>query len=249
MGNLVVKKEMDLVGYGDDFMDDSGKGFEDTTAASFSIPYIRMVQAGSGAVKKSSEYYIDGAKVGQLLNGLTREVSDTFYMVPVHQEMRFDLKHQETNGKTPLGSYLPSDERVMKALAKCNHDLYHCFDEKGDQFFEASYIKMLHFNIEDGKACNMVPSMVIFDMYSLKTGKELMTRCNMQRGNLFTNVIELGTATKPKDGNEWFIYKYKYLGKIPQVDITNGPELAGRAKDFYENSKNSTVEAVDHGAE
>lgn len=251
MGNLVVKDKMDLAGYGDDFNVESSEGFEDTTIDSYSIPYIRMIQSNSGAVKKSSEFYIEGAKTGQLLNGLTRQAADTFYIVPIHQETRFDLKRQEANGKKFIGSYLPSDDKVLAALQGCNNDKYHCFNDEGDQFFETSYLKVLHFNIKDGKAFDIVPSMISFSSYNLKVSQDLMTRCSMGDGGklkLFTNVLELGTVTKPKDGNEWFIFKFKFLGKIPQLDISNGVELYNSAKKFYDSSKNNTVE-LDHGAE
>lgn len=249
---LIKSEKMDLSAYGDEFTADSDSGFEDTNKDSYAIPFIRMIQSTSGVMKKSSEFYIKGATAGQLLNTLTRDVSDSIYVVPVHQETRFDLKRKESNGYKFLGSYDISSQEVAEALEAVDGDKYHCFDKEGAQFFETSYLKVIHFSIVDGKAVNAIPAMISFSSYNLEVSKNIMTRCRMGDGGhmaLHTNVLEIGTTTKTKDANEWFIYTFKHLGKIPQLPISNGVELFSQAKDFHATSKTADVNKMDHASE
>lgn len=253
MKNLVKKGNTDLSAYGADFITPSNEGFEDTTKDSYVIPFIRIMQALSGALKKSSSYYISGAKEGQILNTLTRSLSDEIYIVPVHQENRYDLKKKVDNKTKFIGSFAPSDQRVMDAMQACGNDEYHCFDKESEgQFFLTSYVKVIHFEIIDGVAKRMIPSMISFSSYNLETGKNIMTQCKMSEGGdlpLYTNVVELSTTTTTKGSDEWSIFTSKYLGKIPQLDISNGVELFQKAKDFYGVSKNTNVNDLDHSGE
>ena len=54
--------------------EDSGSGFEETSAESFAIPFLSILQSGSPQCKKSDGAYIKGAEEGMLFNSVTGDM-------------------------------------------------------------------------------------------------------------------------------------------------------------------------------
>src|SRR5689334_776840 len=74
----------DIVKY--DYGQNAGAGFEGTTQADFTIPFISLLQAGSRVITESS---IADARPGMLLNTATQELIDGkvgLVIVPVRRE-------------------------------------------------------------------------------------------------------------------------------------------------------------------
>ena len=71
-----------------DFLDQfSGQGYEDFTANSYQVPFLKIAQPGSPEVKKQNPSYIEGLEAGQFFNSLTKEVyGSKIKLIPLRQK-------------------------------------------------------------------------------------------------------------------------------------------------------------------
>ena len=56
------------------FAEDAGVGFEGVTSSDLQIPFLRILQAMSPQLKKSSPAFLEGAKMGDIFNTVTNKL-------------------------------------------------------------------------------------------------------------------------------------------------------------------------------
>jgi hypothetical protein len=83
------------------------------------VPILQLLQKGNPQVDPDSEKYIDGAKIGQLLNTATGEVHDEIIGVPFFRErVMVEWRKRELGGGGPFNRYAMEDALVGRALRK-----------------------------------------------------------------------------------------------------------------------------------
>lgn len=71
------------------FEQDSGKGFENTTADDFAIPYLSIAQPGSPQLKKQDGKYIAGLEMGNLFDTVEGKRYEAVRVIPCYRERFF----------------------------------------------------------------------------------------------------------------------------------------------------------------
>lgn len=94
----------------------SGQGFEETTGSDLSIPFINLLQSNSPVV---SEQIIPGARSGDMMNTVTRELikfEDGFTFIPVHTHELWVEWVPQTMGGGFVTAHDPQGEFVQNLI-------------------------------------------------------------------------------------------------------------------------------------
>lgn len=68
---------------------DAGRGYEEAGRDAFQMPFLRILQDLSPQVKKLKSEYIAGAKPGQILHTVTKDLFDEVQVIPCHYSQTF----------------------------------------------------------------------------------------------------------------------------------------------------------------
>ena len=104
----------------------SGSGFENADSDSYAIPFLRILQSTSPQVDEEGPAYVDGAKVGMLLNTVTNELfGKEVKVIPIHYSRDF------VEWKPDRGGFVKSHGNDPSILQKISH-----IDDKNNSFLE-----------------------------------------------------------------------------------------------------------------
>lgn len=120
-GTEVAKVEEGKVPINHDYGDDAGAGFEGTTGADLSIPFLGILQSNSPQVEDNNP---EGSSSGMLYNTVTRELVDAdsagqgrgVVFQPVHKEMAFVEWVPRSKGGGFVALHDPNGQVVKDAI-------------------------------------------------------------------------------------------------------------------------------------
>lgn len=245
---VAKKQSTEIVGF--DPMADAGMGMEGTTAESFAIPFISVLQKISPQCEETDAAYVDGAKAGMLFESVSKALFDgkkgvSFIQCAYRRTfLRWSPRGAEGGGFK--GEYAPEVVAEMRENGKLVE-------------FEGK----LWFPLEDGsintKRCDFVadtrnhyllllngdhPRECLLSLTStqIKKSKALMSLlANKKVGGVmkptFATVIRATTAIESNDKGTWHGINFSDEG-----DVTDAAIYAA-AKAFYKSVVAGTVKA------
>lgn len=199
--------------------EDSGSGFEETSAESFAIPFLSILQSGSPQCKKSDGAYIKGAEEGMLFNSVTGDMygEEGVEVIPCHYSHRYiEWKLREAGGGF-VGEYLPNDPIVGTTV---RDDKGRNMLDNGNQLSDTRN----HYVLVRTKN-GLTPAIMSLSSSQLKMSKKWMsmmqgqkikdpTTCMFNVAPMFSSVYKVTTVPLSNDKGSWFGYDFALVGKV-----------------------------------
>ena len=195
-----------------DYGEDAGSGFENQTAADYSIPFLGVLQQMSPQVKDPDDGGIAGARPGMLLNTVTEELysaKEGLQFVPAHTEHVFvEWVPRESGGGFVAVHQINSD--VVKR-AKANAREYGKYrTDAGNDLVETFYVYGI--TCDDRDAGEML--VIAFTSTKIKVYKRWNTKIGMfqiktgdgrkVRPPLFAHRVKLTTSKEKNNKGEFY---------------------------------------------
>lgn len=240
----VAKKEAAAVEpAGFDYGEAAGKGFEDTTAADLSVPFLSILQANSPQVADENP---KGAKQGQLFNTVTKELIEGdagIVFMPCHKEGPVWVEWvPRTAGGGFVGLHAPESpeveaakqaEPILNDQGKPTRKLRH-----GDnELIETYYVYGL---VLDAEGTNVLGFAVIsFTSTKIKPYRDWITSMYMIKGKppIFANRARISTNREKNEYGTFFNFQIEPLRETWTSSLVNPVEereLLQEGMDFAE---------------
>lgn len=242
-GKDVAKAKETSVGAAFDYGEMSHEGFEDTTINDLSIPFINVLQTNSPEVEDQT---IEGAKAGDLLNSVTKELlKQPLNVIPVHKEEVWVGWRPRNQGGGVMGRYEPDSPEVKEAIKRNGGSRIPPKDADnkripfkgpdGCEMVETHYVYCLILN-EDGTAVDSY-CVLAFSSTKIKVQKDWMTAMYTQKGRppIFANRASVSTVKQKNNDGSFFNYNITPFADNWRNSLINpaeNMELLKEAKDF-----------------
>lgn len=215
-----------VAAYGEEFQ---GRGFENTTAADFSVPFLSVLQDGSPQVKENKEEYIEGAKPGMFFNTVTLELmSAPVFFIPCYTEhMYVEWKPRDSGGGF-VDTHGLDSPAAKWAKANCKFGKFKT--EPGNDLVETFYVYgMILPSVDALEGKEML--VLAFTSTKISRYKKAMSLMRTVKGAppLFAFRLKLETSFHESDkGDYWNIEVGPAVGEKYQ-DCLIAPEGDGMA--------------------
>ena len=245
----VASAQQTAVGESFDYGDMAHAGFEDTTIADLSIPFLALLQSLSPQVEDQT---IEGCKAGDLLNTVTGEiVKQPFIVIPVYKEEAWVRWVPRNQGGGLKGRYEPDSPEVLKLIKDnggsrippkgSDKKTIPFKDEDGNDVIETHYVYCLVLG-EDKRTVEgyiVVP----FSSTKIKPYKDWLTAMYTQKGRppMFANRAAIETTKQKSEGGSYFNFLIKpafNTWRESLIDPRSDMPLLQEAKEFAEMIEN-----------
>jgi hypothetical protein len=183
-------------------------GFEESTAADFVMPMLKILNDLSPEMKATNAKYRPGAKLGQFMDTSSGEIFDgPFFMIPcLYQSKMVEWKANRggfvATHESDFGGGLPVNDKGKKIMPNGNEVIdtryYYCLRVKGEE---------------------LVPNIISLSSTAIKISKELYSKLDSQRVTrkdqtgtfkppMWANVVKVSSVLTHKDTNDWFAWKF-----------------------------------------
>lgn len=202
-----------------DFLKGStGLGNEGVKQEDITIPRLGIIQSQSPEIDADDPAkYIEGAKVGQIFNTLTREVYDRIIVVDTFFRKEFAVFVKRTAGGGFRGSY-PTQKEAVAAV------------ESSDKPMDLEIIETgLHFCVAVNPDTKAIIGEVVIPMTitKLKVSRAWNSMIVMQRADRFAGMWALTTKKEKNDKGTFYNFAVSPAGWVT-------PEIYAYAKVIYE---------------
>jgi hypothetical protein len=219
----VATKEETNLALANQFTEDSGAGFEETSAESFAIPFLSILQSGSPQVKKSDGAYIKGAEEGMLYNSVTGEIfsgEEGVEVIPCHYTHRYiEWKLREAGGGF-VGEHLP-DDPIVATITR--DDKGRNITANGTQLSDTRNHYVL-IRTSGG----LTPAIMSLSSSQLKKSRKWMSMMQGQKvknpatgmfqiAPMYSTVYKVTTVPESNDKGSWFGYNFEIAGKVTDL--------------------------------
>jgi hypothetical protein len=227
-----------------DYGDMAHEGFEGTSVKDLSIPFINVLQQLSPEV---ADQTIPGAKAGDLLNSVTREIiNQPLIVIPLEKEESFVEWIPRTRGGGLVGRHLPNSEQVLSVIQKNGGSRIPPKDAEGkriafksiagNDLIETHYVYCL---IMDETGSSIEGYCVLsFSSAKIKAYKDWMTSLYTLKGAppIYASRAKISTRKEKNDSGTFFIYQIAPLNDTWRESLIP-PDEAGlkiltEARDF-----------------
>lgn len=211
------------------FHGDANAGMEGTTAESFAIPFLMILQKGSPQVDEASGVALPGAKAGMLFENIAQKMVDGKDGLEFVQcaYRRVYLRWNETKGFQ--GEYTPEDVAIMRQKGEVKEHKNKLFvvDKDGDfDVDESDYFvdtRNHYVIILDPKTGSWSNALISMGSTQIKKSRALMTALSSIKLNgpnglftppTFANVIKSTTVPESNDKGNWFGWRFEIKGQL-----------------------------------
>lgn len=189
----------------------SGRGNEEVQAQHLQIPRIKLLQKMSDEIDRHHPNFIQGAKDGDFMNSLTREVyGDSIYVIPVKFKEEFVVWRKREAGGGLLGSFKTEGE-ADAAIANSG--------EKREDFDitqSHSHILLVK-NPETGELSP--PNIMDFSSSKLRVSRSWNSQISLKGGDRFAGLWKLSAiAVKNKAGAQYMSLGVEFVGWATKED-------------------------------
>lgn len=199
-----------------DYGADAGAGFEGTSGADLSIPFISILQSNSPQVEEDSDRY----KPGMLVNTVTGDIIDADVakhgagqpFLPVHKETAYVEWVPRDSGGGFVGLHDPNGEVVKKAIAANGGSRIGKLTlDNGNELIETHYIYGLLLD-EAGETTTGF-AVVSFTSTKIKPYRDFTTAMYTLKGRppMFANRAVLKTVKQKNEKGSFFNFKIEPL--------------------------------------
>lgn len=215
---VAVKEDTSLATANQHYVD-SGSGFEETSAESFAIPFLSILQSGSPEVKKSDGAYIKGAEEGMLINSVTKDLfgEDGVEVIPCYYTQRYIEWGLREQGGGFFGEYSPNDPIVNTTER----------DDKGRNILPNGHqlVDTRNHYVLINKDGMLSPALMSLSSSQLKVSKRWMSMMQGMKvknpttgmfeiAPMFSRTYRITTTPQSNDKGSWFGYDFKMVGEV-----------------------------------
>ena len=206
----------------------AGRGNENVSSDSMTIPRIKLLQKMSPEVDKHHANFIEGADPGDFLNSLTNENygSDLYTISVTFKDDHVVWKKREAGGGF-LGTYRSAAEAETAIKEQDKPDEY-------DIVQTHSHVLLL----KDPKTGVLsMPVIMDFASSKLRVSRSWNSQINIKGGDRFSCLWKLSAvATQNRSGQQFMNLDVSFEGWAQDADYK-------LAEEFYEKMKDVTIEA------
>ncbi len=211
---------------GHDYGDDAGSGFEGTTAAELSVPFLGILQSNSPQVENEDP---EGSKSGMLFNTVTRELTEGAagqIFLPCHREQAFVEWVPRADGGGFVGLHDPNGEVVKEAIANNDGKRFGKLAVGDNELAETHYMYGLLLE-EDGLSSNGF-AVISFTSTKIKPYRDWVTAMYTLKGKppLFANRARIRTVKQTNDHGTFHNFRIDPFGKTWRESLIN-PKVQG----------------------
>jgi hypothetical protein len=231
-------------GYG--YGEDAGIGFEDTGGKDISIPFLSILQNNSKPVENGD----DGAKPGALYNSVTKEITESLTIIPVHKESVYVEWVSRENGGGFVGLRDYAD--VKQDIANSKSAGYGKIKTaNGNELIETYYVYALVLNDEGTETRGFC--VIPFTSSKIKPYRNWITSLYTIKGKppLFAHRAVIKTVKQKNAKGSFYNYEIHPLRSSWVTSLIDPKKEAGllqEAKDFRE-VVGSGLAKVDYAAQ
>lgn len=173
------------------------RGSEQVGQDDLVIPRLEILQSQSPEVEEDNPEYIKGAKPGQLINSVTKQIyGSEVFIVPVHYSKLWLVWRKRTAGGGFLGSF-PNPE---DAEAKCKSE---GGEDKGIEVIDTPTHLCLLVNREQGSIDEVMLSM---PRTKAKVSRQWNSMIRLAGGDRFSRVYRITSQKETNDKGTYFNY-------------------------------------------
>ncbi len=226
-GNVVVH----------DYGKDAGAGFEGTTGADLSVPFLSILQSNSPQVEDNDP---KGAKSGMLFNTVTREMvggDDGLVLLPCHKELAYVEWVPRDSGGGFVGLHDPNGDVVRKAIEDNDGNRIGKLKVGDNDLIETHYVYGLILDEEGEETYGF--AVVSFSSTKIKPFRDWITAMYTLKGKppMFANRARIRTVKQKNDYGTFYNFRVDPLKETwakSLIDPSVGKELLVEARDFRE---------------
>lgn len=193
---------------------EGNRGSENVTMEDMVIPRLEIVQGLSPAVKRGDPGYIDGAKLGDLNNSVTRKLyGDEIFLVPVHFSVQY-LVWQQRRYIDPATNKEVSTDGGFFGAYPTQHEAQARADQegglaKGIEVLDTPQHLCLSVDRETGDVEEIMVSM---PRTKAKISRQWNSLIKLAGGDRFSRVYRLGTELQKNTQGDFYNFSVKQAG-------------------------------------
>lgn len=243
----VDEKSTALAAY--DYGEDEGSGFEGTTAADISIPFLGILQSNSPQLSEPDDGGIEGAKAGMLINTVTDDLfggKEGVTFVPAYIQHLFVEWVPRDNGGGMVGMH-HIDSEVVQEAKKSSQSFGKYKTKDGNDLVETYYVYGL---LNDEQLC-----VIAFTSTKISVFKNWNTKLNMftlktadgrkVRPPLFAHEVKITTVKQKNKKGEFYNYVLSPVnGTVANSLLEPGSEKLEAAKNVGEMVRDGLAKAA-----
>jgi len=228
---------------------DTAEGFQDINSETMAIPFVKIAQQLSPAMKESKPEYIPGLKQGQFYNSVTKEIYGDKIQVVVG---KFDRIYTEWLPKRKgfVGYHTPEEAEDL-----ADDKTFGKWKRSNGNLLQENYVYyVVLIGHEHEKV--MIMSLTSTQIKKAKAWNRNLTTTVMPNGVAALPYYlrwDLGTVEEHKDGNDWFGVTINFAGLVDEGQYTLVKEertmIEHKKVDYaqIEDSSSSNVEDAEDG--
>jgi hypothetical protein len=229
-----------------DYGDDSGGGFEGTTADDLSVPFIGILQSNSPQVEDDDPA---GAKPGMLYNTVTRELypGDTgMIFIPCHKQIAFVEWVPRDSGGGFVGLHEVNSAAVKDGIANNDGKRFGRLPFGDNELVETHYIYGLVLDEETEEPLGF--GVISFTSTKIKPQKDWMTAIYTMKGKppMWASRARIRTVKQKNEHGTFYNFRIEPQGGETWRHSLIDPagELFAAAKEFREMAQSGMARAA-----
>jgi hypothetical protein len=246
------------------FEEDAGRGMEGTTAESFAIPFLGVLQKGSPQCDEASGAAVEGAKPGMFIQSVSGHMFDGregLLVVPVaYKRVYVHWGPRQGDGAGFKGEVTPEQIEALRAAKEIVEQDGRLFkplpdgtvnDKRCERFSDTRNHYVL---VIDPKTGVWAPALLSLASTQIKKSRAIMTMLNeiklrrVSDGSLYTpptfaNLLRLTTVPESNDKGTWYGVKPVIERQLDAANPQDA-ELYAAARAFHASVARGTVTAA-----
>ena len=211
-----------------DYGDDAGAGFEGTTSADLSVPFLGILQSNSPQVEDDDP---KGARSGMLFNTVTRELvdgTDGQVFLPCHKETAFVEWVPRAKGGGFVDLHDPNGDVVPEAIANNGGEKFGKLAVGENELSETHYMYGLF--LDESGLMSSGFGVISFTSTKIKPYRDWVTAMYTLKGKppLFANRAILRTIRQQNDHGSFYNFRIDPFATTWRESLIN-PAVAEQA--------------------
>jgi len=220
-----------------DYGQDAGAGFEGTSGADLSIPFLGILQSNSPQVEEKDP---KGAESGMLFNTVTRELvggDEGLAFLPCYKELAYVEWVPRDSGGGFVGLHLPESDEVKKAIADNGGAKIGRLKIGSNELIETHYVYGLV--LDEGGAETKGFAVISFTSTKIKPYRDWLTAMYTIKGKppMFANRARIRTVRQKNEHGSFYNFRIDPLNATwveSLISPTEQGALLDEARDFRE---------------
>lgn len=203
--------------------EDTAGYYDGMDAGAYSVPFLALLQALSPQVQRGTPTAIEGANAGMIFNTVTKTVMDKVQVIPLRRSHSLCWWVPRDKG----GGFIREEEASTENMAwfaglPLNDKKQRLIKVDGVEMEVTEHRNFWVCLVNDEKR---EPALISMAKSQLKIARDWNTNIdinsikieigpNSKPPILHSTVWELGSQLKSKDGNNWYMWSFRFLRKL-----------------------------------